>query len=461
MSSKFCSRPVRLPFPLAGVAGIGALCIVLAGCRPGAETTPSEIDELQQSLPRQAGLNVIVVSFDALRADVLGLYGSPRETSPNLDAFARESVVFDRAYSVAPVTPTSFAAAFTGLLPHRVFHAWNLKYEDTLARRFAAGGYRTAAFINNVQLTTERHFDTGFDLYQMHRSGPDEKVLDSALAWLRENRQERFFAWIHFLSPHAPYDHREEASHLYDPSYEGEFERTSGNRFAPDDPREIARLKSLYEGEVFHGDALFGRLRSALEEIGLLARSVVVVTSDHGEEFYEHGGFQHDRLTEEHVRVPLLIYHPAVRSALRSQVFTSNVDLFPTLLSLAGIEVDVALDGRDLTRLRTPPEAIAGVSMTGGKDRWLSLRKGSYKLIQTCMPERDQALYDLTADPAELRDLHPERPEVTRGLHRELEVVMGGPSCSVMQAAVAGKSPTVGLSPENIEALKALGYLGD
>ncbi len=440
------------------MAGVGVLCILLAGC---SSQEPSELRKLQQSLPVQPGVNVIVVSYDALRADALGLYGSSRETSPNLDAFAGESVVFDRAYTVAPVTPTSFASAFTGLLPHRVFHAWNLSYDDTLARRFAAGGYRTAAFVNNVQLTAERHFDTGFELYELYRSRPDEEVLEGAVAWLEENRQARIFVWIHFLSPHSPYEYREASSHLYDESYEGRFERTTGRKFETDDRREIARLKSLYEGEVFYADALFGQLRSALEETGLLANSLVVVTSDHGEEFYEHGGFQHDRLTEEHVRVPLLVYHPAVRSASRSQVLTSNVDLFPTLLSVAGLEADLVLDGRDLTRLSTPPEWIAGVSMTGGKERWLSFRRGSLKLIQTCMPERSQVLYDLAADPAELHDLHGERPEVTRDLHRELEVVMGGPPCAQMQAAVRGTSPTVGLSPENVEALKALGYLGD
>ncbi len=457
LSHNICPRKGRAALHLAWVIAVS----LLVGCRPEAGRTLSELERLQQSLPPQPGLNVIVVSYDALRADALGVYGSPRATSPHLDAFAGESVVFDRAYTVAPVTPTSFAAAFTGLLPHRVFHAWNLSYDDTLARRFSAGGYRTAAFVNNIQLTAERNFDAGFDLYELYRSRPDEEVLEGAVAWLREHREARIFAWIHFLSPHSPYDYREAASHLYDESYEGRFERTTGGKFETDDPREIARLKSLYEGEAFYGDALFGRLRSALEETGLIDSSVVVVTSDHGEEFYEHGGFQHDRLTEEHVRVPLLVYHPAVRSPLRSQVLTSNVDLFPTLLSLAGLEADLILDGRDLTRIRTPPEWIAGVSMTGGKNRWLSFRRGPLKLIQTCMPERAQVLYDLTADPAELRDLHPERPEVTRDLHRELEVVMGGPPCAEMLAAVRGTSPTVGLSPENVEALKALGYLGD
>ncbi len=433
--------------------------LALAGCQEGGHQL-SELEELQANLPAQAGVNVIVISFDALRADVLGVYGYPRVTSPEIDAFAGEGVVFDNAYTVAPVTPTSFAAAFTGLLPHRVFHDWDLIYTDTLAQRFSASGYRTAAFLNNVQLTAERHFDTGFESYN-YGNDPEEAVVENALEWLGENRREKLFAWIHFISPHSPYDYRELAAHLYDDSYEGDFLRTTGGKFDAEKPQDVERIRTLYDGEVFYADSLFGRLVAGLRERGLLDSSVLVVTSDHGEEFKEHGGFQHDRLTEEHVRVPLIIRHPAFRSPLRSAVLTSNVDLFPTLLSMAGIDFDGSIDGRDLTRIKEEPEWIAGVSMLGAHKRWLSMRRGRHKLIRMCTPEESQQLFDLVADPLETRDLHQEMPQVTRALHRDLGLALGGEPCSVMQAAMQGKGPTVGLSDENIEALKALGYLGD
>ena len=441
------------------------LALALLGCQPS-ETQPSAgeatpIAELRGHLPIRRDTNVIVISFDAMRQDALGVFGSPRRTSPRLDTFAEESIVFENAYTVAPVTPTSFAAAFTGLLPHRVFHAWNLVHSDTLAGRFSEAGYSTGAFLNNVQLTDERNFHVGFDNYTLHRSRPDEEVLASSLLWLTEHRAEKLFAWIHFISPHSPYDYREASIHLYDPDYQGEFERTTTGRFGTDDPAEIARLRSLYDGEVFYVDHLFGLLIDGIRELGLLDKTIVLVTSDHGEEFYEHGGFQHDRLTEEHVRVPLLLRHPDVLQSFRTPVLTSNVDFFPTLLSLAGIENDVQLDGRDLTRLEEGPDWIAGVSMTGGKSRGLSLRKGSYKLIRTCIPEASNALFDLASDPDELLDLSAEKPDQVRALHRELGVVMGGEPCAVVQAAVNNANPTVGLSDENIDALKALGYLGD
>jgi arylsulfatase len=433
------------------------LALFLAGC--GAP--PSDLDQLRAALPPAPGANVIVISFDALRADALGYHGYPRGTSPHLDAFAADSLVFERAYTVAPVTPTSFAAAFTGLLPTRVFHRWNLTWDDTLAARFTAAGYRTAGFMNNLQLSEERHFHTGFEHYVMYQSTTDERVVEESLTWLGENRGERLFAWIHFLNPHAPYEAREMASQFYDPEYEGPFERTTRGRFETEDPREIRRIRNLYDGEVFYIDSLFDRMMTGLEEMGLLESSIVVVTSDHGEEFMEHGGFQHDRLTEEHVHIPLMLRHPEVEEPLRSPVLVSNVDLLPTLLALVGEPVEGPLDGRDLTSLEEDGQRVVGVSMTGGKKRWLSLRREQHKLILTCLPEQAAVLYDLEEDPGETRDYGSERPGVLRELLAELDTILGGDACGVMQKAVSGADPTRGLSPEVVEGLKALGYLGD
>ncbi len=441
------------------------LGLVVGGCAAevGEDVLPtplSELQKLQASLPIQPYVNVIVVSFDALRADALGLYGYPRNTSPTLDDFGRESVVFDRAYTVAPVTPTSFASAFTGLLPTRVFHAWDLKYRDTLAHRFAEAGYKTAAFLNNIQLTEERHFNTGFGVYEALNVA-DETVVEKSLAWLQENQGEKVFTWIHFISPHSPYDRREMAADLYDSTYAGKFLDTTGHTFDTDDPREIERIRELYDGEVFYADALFDQLIQGLREAGFLESSVIVVTSDHGEEFKEHGGWQHDRLTEEHVHVPLIIRHPTIREPLRTPVLASNLDFLPTFLSLAGIDHDAQVDGRDLVQITDEPDWLVGVSMTGSRDRWLSMRNGHHKLIQTCLPEPAQRLFDLEADPEERHDLSSELPDVTRELYRDLGNILGGEPCAVMLAAVRGVEPTVGLSPESIEILESLGYLGN
>ncbi len=127
-------------------------------------------------LPLDPELNVLIVSFDALRADALGLYGYTRPTSPRLDEFAQSALVFERAHTAAPVTPTSFAAAFTGQLPFRVFYGWNLIDTDTIAGVFAAANRRTFALINNTQLVAERNFQQGFQRYDVVHL-PDEDVL--------------------------------------------------------------------------------------------------------------------------------------------------------------------------------------------------------------------------------------------------------------------------------------------
>lgn len=440
-------------------------CGLLAGCEAG-ESPPDSLAALRGNLPREEGLNVIAVSFDALRADALGIYGYGLKTSPNIDRFADRCLVFDNAYTVAPVTPTSFAATWTGLLPTRVFHAWNLAYDDTIARRFSQAGYSTAAFINNAQLTPERRFQTGFELYDFYRSVPDEQILESALIWFSEHRRKKIFAWVHFLTPHAPYEYRPASAAFYDPDYQGPFEKTTGGEFEVTTATDLARVRSLYDGEVFYADSLFERLRAGLEEMGLLENSILLLTSDHGEEFQEHGRLQHDRLYEEHVRVPLLLYHPRVRSHHRSPVLVSNVDLLPTLLSLVGAEYPAAIDGRDLTSLTDGSQLLVAVAMTG-KEWWLSIRDADYKLLRSCKPdEESRELYHLAADPGETTNLLADSDRLTEhrrvlsSLDSNLGTILGGNPCEVTRDAVQGKSPTVGLDRETIEALKALGYLG-
>lgn len=404
-------------------------------------------------------MNVLIISFDALRADSLGLYGYPKETSPNLDAFARRSLVFDHAYTSAPVTPTSFASAFSGLLATRVFHAWKFVAEDTLAGRLRDAGYTTAGIFNTVQLTPERGFDRDFGHYVWVRNNPDDVFLDQATAWLFDHHEDRpLFAWIHFLSPHAPYVHRPEAEHLYAPGYDGPFAQTTGVKFEATDAADAARIRDLYDGMVHYSDSLFGKLIERVERMGLLQDTVVVVTTDHGEEFLERGGFQHGKLYEEHVRVPLLIYHPRVGLGTRTDVLFSNVDLLPTLLSMVGHPSDGRYDGIDLLRVERPPDWWFGVSMTG-PERYFAARRGPRKLILTCTPERRSELYDLAADPGELHDISADDELATRSLEQRLEHVLHGDPCDVLQRAVRGKNATVGLDDESIRALEALGYL--
>jgi len=179
---------------------------------------------IAEHLPKAPGLNVLVVSFDALRADGMGLYGYHRDTTPNLDDFAEQALVFDNAYSSAPSTPTSFASVFTGQYPFRVFIGGRLIPTTTLAQLMADSGRKTFGLINNVQLAPERNFAQGFDRYEAENLADEmrmEQVKEQLSAY--KDASSAFFGWVHFASPHTPYTHREISDHLAPLETQGRF----------------------------------------------------------------------------------------------------------------------------------------------------------------------------------------------------------------------------------------------
>jgi arylsulfatase len=374
------------------------LALLMTACRP-----PAEPSSLAEQLPVHRGLNVLVISFDALRADALGLYGYARPTSPNLDRFAEESLVFEHAYAAAPVTPTSFAAAFTGQLPLRVFSGWKLVETDTIASVFSDAGYYSFALLNNLQLVAERNFQQGWSRYEVVDL-PGELLLEQAIARIDEAADQRFFGWIHFISPHTPYDRREMARVFYEDGYAGRFAETTEGNFEVKSDAELKRVRDLYDGEVFFGDHLFGRLIAHLRKRELMEETLIVVTSDHGEEFMEHGGLQHDGQYEEVIRIPLLIRHPDVRTGSRTGAPFLNVDLLPTLAAVAGVPAPTVPDGLNLTKAWRKDRLRLSVGMTRKNLRQISGTRGHQKLIVTCRPEYLRRLFDLQADPGETED---------------------------------------------------------
>jgi arylsulfatase len=447
-----------------------AAVLVAGACTAGDHSEgPAAGDGLAAALPPTAGINVLIVSFDALRPDHLGIYGYQRPTSPHIDAFAAESVVFDRASSAAGSTPTSFAAAFTGRLPPRVFRGWELAEAPTLASVFAAAGFETAFFANNVQLVAERGFDRGFGHYRIlvgEEAGEggggiadDEQVLAEAQAWLRERTRTPFLAWVHFLSPHSPYSHRPMAEHFYRTPAEGRFAISTGHTFAVDSSAELERVVDLYDGQVFFGDHLFESLLDTVREAGLLDRTLIVLTSDHGEELMEHGGLQHRTVFEEVLRIPLIIRHPGVRRGRRSDAPVSNLDLLPTLAAIAGLEVPGPTDGVSLLDPIDPGRLRMAMAMTGRDRRYVALASGSQKVILDCL-RGDGAFYDLAADPGEQHDLIGEHRRPYRALTEQAAAVLDSPPCDAIEDAVHGARAGAGVNAATRRRLRALGYLG-
>ena len=206
--------------------------LVAVGCGP---------PDLRRALPERPGVNVLIITFDALRADHLGAYGYDRPVSPRLDAFAERAVVFESARVGGQATPTSFASAFTGFYPHRVFRKWKLDAPATLAGVFQRAGYRTGAFLHNIQLVRKRGFDAGFENFRVMPFAPEDKFTEVPLGWLRQHvgvtgeaDPRPFLLWVHYISPHEPYKYVESAAHLYSPGYRGIYVESSKVNVTPE-----------------------------------------------------------------------------------------------------------------------------------------------------------------------------------------------------------------------------------
>jgi arylsulfatase A-like enzyme len=385
-------------------------------------------------------------------------------TAPAGDDEIAGSLVFDQAYSAAQSTPTSFAAAFTGKYPFEVFLGWALADSVTLAGTLREAGYTTAGFFNNRQLDPERKFDQGFDTYEVVYEPDEEKFVQRPLRWLEANRSRPVFMWVHFISPHAPYDYRDMASRFYSPDYEGIFEDGSGpvDELSNDvTGEELDRLKELYAGEVFYADFLFGRMMDSLREMGLLENSLVVLTADHGEELMDHGVLFHDQVYEEIIRIPLIIHHPAMDGGRRTDVPVSNLDFFPTLTALVGVEAPTDLNGMNLLGSSARVWPLVSTSMTNAKHRSMSLRSDRFKLIAKCRSQNKESfeLYDLVMDPGELNDLAATHPVEVDSLAAVLKEITALGPCRAISSAGRGASPTRKLSEKKIKQLKSLGYV--
>ena len=348
---------------------------------------------------------MVLITIDTLRPDYLGSYGT-RQHTPAIDKLASEGVTFDRAYATAPVTLTSHASVMTGRYPpgHGARHngvKLDLK-TPTLAEAFARAGFATAAFVGAFPLDRRFGLIKGFQTYgdTMPRDArgrpgnerPGREVVDEALAWVAQHRGERVFLWVHLFEPHAPY----------------------GN---PADPSQRSRsAEARYADDVLEADRQVGRL---IDGLGFdRARSLIVLTADHGEAFGEHGEISHSLFAyDTTLRVPLIFSGAGLTPKNRvTGTAVSLVDLAPTIAKLAGLG-RFDSDGRVLpTPGILPPEG--GSSLPSGQERLLyaetfaplldfgwsplrTIRAGNWKFIAAPKPE----LYDLGADPQETRNV--------------------------------------------------------
>jgi arylsulfatase A-like enzyme len=430
---------------------------------------------------RSRGANVLLVSIDTLRADHLSVYGYERPTSPNLERLAGEAVVFERFFQNGGWTLPSHMTLMTSLHPRvhdvRPRNGRVLPAERrTLAEVLTDAGYLSAGFADAGWLKGEFGFEQGFQVYD-DEGGRFQAILPRARAWLRDHHRERFFLFLHTYDVHSqpeklPYSCPGEDLHRFTADMDVDFDGCVDGRCATNylkwvlgqvvengvdladliAPERMAYLVALYDGCIRYVDARLGELFGLLRELGVYDDTLIVVLSDHGEEFGEHGAIMHRVWGhEETARVPLLMKLPGGRlGGTRVRGMGALVDVMPTILDVVGLEPPAEAEGMSLMPLATGTGA--------GRDRIdldTSLRTERWKWVT-----QGRRLYDLRRDPGEQHNVRRQRRKVADALSRELRArqLRHEATRRALEARDRGEPP-VALEADEREALRALGYL--
>lgn len=367
--------------------------------------------------PEKPAPLVVLYLVDTLRADHTGVYGYERPTTPELDAFARDAVVFDQAIAHSSWTKPSVASILTSLLPgqHRAVQLRDALHSSnvTLASRLDEEGWATgAAIANSVIYGSESAFDPGFDFFAGLHGEDDRRsklvdadvVVDAALGFMRARQGFPTFLYVHTMDPHVPYGPPPPFDRMFEPHpTEGHPARDPRTDFL--EPLDRERMVAQYDGEIAYGDQEFGRFVQALKDDGVYEDALIVFVADHGEEFLDHGRWLHGRsVFDELVRVPLLVKFPGNRNGgTRVTEQVEGVDIVPTVLESMGLPVPSRLAGLSLTRAAEgglpDREALSEISHRGFVA--YGVRGGDDKYIRRFSPDDDELFFDLVADPAE------------------------------------------------------------
>ncbi len=352
------SRRPNFAHPSRRLPVAAAVLLALAGCA-GGERRP---DETGAALRATRGY--ILISLDTLSAGHLGAYGSRRPTSPFFDALARRGTLFENAFVQYPSTLVSHMSIFTGLYPqqHGVYPpSFRLSPAiETLPERFSRAGFRTAGHTEGGFVGRFYGFARGFDEFtdpRVKHTTDIEKTLEKGLAFLRGlGADDRFFLFLHTYSIHDPYQPPEPYASLFwpgeppGPGAKLPIGQVNAGLVSVE-AREIDYFEALYDGGIRYADEVLAGFFEELGGLGLEQETTIVVTSDHGEEFMEHGRVGHTQLYPETVHVPMLVLHPDQPGERRVREPVQSIDIAPTLLEIAGIAPLDAAAGRSLVPL--------------------------------------------------------------------------------------------------------------
>jgi len=433
--------------------------------------------------------NVILISLDTLRSDRLGCYGYERNTSPNIDIFAKESVLFSQCFAQAPYTITSHVSMLTGLWPvnhgtySTTYHKLN-KSIITLADLLRLRGYFTGAFTGGGAMSAFFGYSKGFDLYNERRENVQgdtaRKIYQLSADWIRNNKEKKFFLFIHTYQIHAPYEPPPPYDEMFtaeDAPYRksseiNEFQGWWGN--IPDNIRE--NVIGLYDGEIRYTDeALIGPLMALLKELDIYDRSLIFVTSDHGEEFFEHNGWGHSHtLYNELIKVPLIVKFPKNQFAgNKIDSIVRSVDIMPTILEVLGIDLKKHIsDGESLfdmingnemadriffSELKYQDDFSDKISSNLERNKLILNQPFTEEQLSRFMippPKIDQEeLYDLDSDPQEKRNTAADEPGLFNRIAKQIA------EYSLKAKMKEKELDKQEMDEKVIEQLKALGYI--
>lgn len=434
---------------------------------------------MQKKQEGQQPTNVILISIDTLRADHLGCYGYDANTSPNIDSFAKKNILFENCFVHEPHTLSSHMSMLSGLYP--VTHG--LRANNALATSIMTlpqvlkqQGFETLGVVVKCTWLNEKYgFARGFDTYieEDFNAEYQNQVIEKQLKKLKGNG---FFAFLHYYDVHSdwsklPYDSPEPYNKMFYPNYEGGFTGGNGKVSASKYLKHVNKLKvkikeddlkyinALYDGGIAYTDNHIGRLFEMLKKMDIYDSSLIIITSDHGEEFQEHGLTLHANpfYHEELVHVPLIVKLPYSGGNPKTiNNLVETVDITPTILDLLKTQNAPVMQGDSLLKIIDDPNALWKDHVFGfsSYDRYRAFVRGrQWKMVTSNIHSKNGfKMFDLLSDPKEKSNLADKDKEMEAKLKTKLLKTYA-------QLKKQDLSKKVTLTPEEIKRLKSLGYL--
>ena len=415
-----------------------------------------------------------MISIDTLRADFLGTYNPEMKTSPNIDRFAEENIVFDFATSQGPSTAISHKSILYSVYPG--IHKTTKETVPTETGRspleiLQSKGYRTAAFVGGGQLGRKFGFAKGFDSYwEAAGKGKRNKerfnlelIEKSTTEWLNNNHKENFFLFVHTYEVHCPYNPPAPYAKKFAGWYEGPIDPTGkcGDTYYNQEnltPDDIQYLRDLYAGSVNFVDEFIGRLFANLKKLGIYDETMVVLLADHGESLGERGYIGHNFLYEVQLRIPMIFHIPGYE-AERIDDPVIGVDVMPTIFEVLGLGRLFPFQGRNLLPVIQGNSQIEEDRvLIAEQNTRMRVRKGNWTCIFSRTGDPKDELYDLSDDPEQQKDLAEENPEKVKEL-KQLYGRMLDSSKELSARFILGNQSKPQLDEATKEQLEALGYV--